>query len=152
MNRLRPVVSVLRHMFLAGTLGLHFDWPDRIVRVSTAAFLSPLNQDEPPGLIGQMWLDFRALGPIVWAIVMTLQLAVLQRIYNRCRKTPEVVALYVVLFYIVSLVINTGSFVFTVSIDWVLLVMLSLFICRTRRLVRRSSTRLTVVEVAGGLP
>lgn len=132
------VLSILRHIFLSGTLGLDLQWPERIVRISTRVFISSFAEDEPPGFIGQMWLDFRIFGPVMWGILMAFQIALLQRIYNRSRKTPEVTALYVVLFYIIALVINTGSFDFSFSIDWVLLVILSFWICKTSPLVRRN--------------
>ena len=132
------VLSVIR-MFNGNTLGLNLDLPERIVQISTVAFRQTAwvpGSDEPPGLMGQMWLDFRAFGPIVWGVTFAFQLATLQRIYNRCRKTPEIVTLYVILFYILSLVTNTGSYDFTFSYDWVALVLLSLVVCRTRQLRR----------------
>lgn len=128
------ILSLVR-LFNGNTLGLNLNLPERIVRISTAAFISPLSQDEPPGLMGQMWLDFRVFGPLVWGVTLAFQLATLQRIYNRCRKTPEVVALYAVLLYMVSLVINSGSYDFTFSVGWVVFVLLSLLVCRTRQLV-----------------
>lgn len=140
------VLSLVR-MFNGNTLGLNLELPERIVQISTVAFRQTAwvpGSDEPPGLMGQMWLDFRAFGPIVWGLTLALQLATLQRIYNRCRKTPEVVALYVILFYIVTLVINTGSYDFTFSYDWLALVLLSLLVCRTRWLRRDVSVSLAI--------
>lgn len=128
------VLSLVR-MFNGNTLGLNLDLPERIVQISTVAFRQTTwvpGSDEPPGLMGQMWLDFRAFGPVVWGVTFAFQLATLQRVYNRCRKTPEVVTLYVILFYIATLVVNTGSYDFTFSYDWVALVILSLIVCRTR--------------------
>lgn len=142
------MLSLVR-MFNGNTVGLNLDLPERIVQISTVAFRQTTwvpGSDEPPGLMGQMWLDFRAFGPIIWGLTITFQLATLQRIYNRCRKTPEVVALYVILFYVVTLVINTGSFDFTFSYDWVVLVLLSLLVCRTRWLARGRQS--AVPEVA----
>lgn len=144
------ILSLVR-MFNGNTLGLNLDLPERIVEISTVAFRQTAwvpGSDEPPGLMGQMWLDFRVFGPIVWGITFAIQLATLQRIYNRCRKTPEVTVLYVILFYIVTLVINTGSYDFTFSYDWVVLILLSLLVCRTRWLTRcRQSVVSEVAEI-----
>lgn len=122
----------LMRLFGGRVLGLNLDLPERIVRISTAAFVSPTAQDEPPGLMGQMWLDFRFFGPLVWGVTFAFQLATLQRMYNRSRKSLEVVTLYLVLFYIVTLVLNTGSYDFTFSWNWVLFILLSVIVCTTR--------------------
>src|SRR5690606_13441498 len=64
--------------FPEGALGFVIDFPERIVRISTAIFDDPWGADLPPGFMGQMWLDFRVLGPIVWGAVMGLQVGVVQ--------------------------------------------------------------------------
>lgn len=127
------ILSIVRHLLFSQTLGLDIQWPERIVRISTSAFVGPHAADEPPGLIGQAWLDFRVFGPIVWGAIMAAQIAIIQYIYNRCEKGPAVIAVYVGVLYVAALFINTGSLDFTFSNDWILYVVLTVIICRTYR-------------------
>jgi hypothetical protein len=99
------------------SLGFEFDYPERIVRLSTAALDGPQEVDLPPGLFGQMWLDFRLAGPIVWGIVFGLQMSIVQFFFERTRCTRQSAVLFVVVAFIVALPLNSGSFDFSFSID-----------------------------------
>jgi hypothetical protein len=113
-----------------GALGLNFNYPERIVRLSTAAFLDPMALDVPPGLLGQMWLDFGALGPLAWGIVMGLQVAFLQLLWCTLRRSWTAASVLVVLLFIVALPVNTGSYDFTFSIDIVIVVVALALVAR----------------------
>lgn len=128
------------------SLGFDFNYPERIVRLSTAAFDGPGAQDIPPGLIGQMWLDFRVFGPMVWGLVFGLQMSVVQHVFERTKRTLRSVAVFVVVVFVVALPLNSGSFDFTFSVDIVALgvVLLSCVTwrrCKERpmRLMRRQA-------------
>lgn len=119
--------------FPEGVLGLDFNFPERIVRLSTAAFADPTAQDLPPGLVGQMWIDFRILGPVVWGIVFGLQMSVLQHLFERTRRSLQSAGVFMLLVFVVSLALNTGSFDFTFSTD-IFAVLFVLMVCvRVRR-------------------
>ncbi len=107
----------LAQRFPEGLLGLDVDWPERIVRTSTTAFADANAQDVPPGLAGQMWLDFRLAGPVVWGLVFGAQVAVLQAFLNRVRRTGPAAAVFALLTFVVALPANSGSFDFSLSVD-----------------------------------
>lgn len=121
-----------------------FGWdpglPTRIVRLSTSAFATPEASDIPPGLFGQMWLDFGVFGPIFWGLIMALQVSIVQRVFSLTIVTRQAAAVFAVVTFIIALVLNTGSFDFTFSLD-VLVLLLVIFL--TVRLVR---VRLTHVN------
>jgi len=100
-----------------GVLGIDLHFPERIVRISTAALADPNAQDLPPGLLGQMWLDFGILGPLVWGIVFGLQMSVLAYGWKLVERTKPAAAVFVLLTFIVALPLNSGSFDFTFSVD-----------------------------------
>jgi len=127
------VLSMMR-IFPDRRLGFDIDWPERIVRISTSILHAPDEADFPPGLMGQMWLDFRLLGPVLWGIVFGLQISVLQWLFERTRCTRQSSAIFVVLVFVVALPLNTGSFDFTFSVDIIALAVF-LMMCLT---VRRS--------------
>jgi hypothetical protein len=108
------------------SLGFDFDYPERIVRISTTAFSGSEAQDIPPGLFGQMWLDFRIFGPIVWGLVFGLQMSVVQYFFERTQRSRSSAALLVLIIFIVALPLNTGSFDFTFSVDIVAIVVVLL--------------------------
>lgn len=91
--------------------------PPRIVRASTEVFASQADEDIPPGLFGQMWIDFRVFGPIVWALIMSLQMSIVQRVFARTIRTRQAVALFAVITFVVALPLNSGTFDFSFSID-----------------------------------
>jgi hypothetical protein len=109
------------------------DLPDRVVRLSTAAFSTSDAEDIPPGLFGQMWMDFRAFGPIVWGLIMGVLMSLVQQAFGRTIRTRQAVALFVLITFVVALPLNTGSYDFTFSLDIYALI---LCIFLTFRLVR----------------
>ncbi|WP_243038986.1 O-antigen polymerase [Dyella sedimenti] len=111
-------LSVMRRIPL-GTLGFDKEsvLPERIVRISTRAFVGADAEDIPPGLIGQMWMDFRLLGPIVWGLGFGVLMRLLQRRFEGRQKTLEAAGYLIVVIYVATLPLNTGSFDFVFSID-----------------------------------
>ncbi|MBV9344119.1 MAG: hypothetical protein JOZ03_03925 [Gammaproteobacteria bacterium] len=91
--------------------------PPRIVRLSTEAFSSAQDEDIPPGLFGQMWMDFRAFGPVVWGLLLSLQISIAQHVFAQTIRTRQAAALFAVLTFVIALPLNTGSYDFTFSID-----------------------------------
>lgn len=126
------VLSVARRI-PDGLLGIDIDFPERIVRISTTAFLGQQWQDIPPGLIGQMWLDFRVFGAVLWGIFFGLQVGLLQVLYNKGTKSIGAVAVFVIMLFIVALPINSGSLDFTFSIDIFALIFFIILIFRVKK-------------------
>jgi hypothetical protein len=114
------VLSIAQR-FPDGLIGLNLQFPERIVRVSTAVFSNANDQDIPPGLAGQMWLDFRIFGPIIWGLLFGLQMSVVQYWFQRTQRTLQASAVFVVVVFIVALPLTTGSYDFTFSIDIIIL-------------------------------
>jgi hypothetical protein len=132
------LMSMLPRIY-SSSLHLGLDLPPRIVRLSTEAFGSPSDQDIPPGLFGQMWLDFRAFGPVAWATVLGLQVSVVQRIFAMTVQTRQAAAVFAVITFVIALPLNTGSYDFTFTLS-VLVLVLGLFL--TFKLERISMDRL----------
>jgi hypothetical protein len=128
------------------SLGFDFDYPERIVRISTAAFDGPNELDVPPGLLGQMWLDFRLAGPAVWGILFGLQMSIVQFFFERTRCTRQSSAIFVLVAFIVALPLNSGSFDFTFSVD-IIAIAVVLLAC-----VRSSPQQLLTAERIGSVP
>lgn len=103
--------------FPDGALGLDIDFPPRIVRLSTEAFAGANAQDIPPGVFGQMWLDFGVLGPVIWGLVLGAQIGVLEHYFVRTTSTLVSSAVFVIATFVVALPLNSGSFDFTFSVD-----------------------------------
>lgn len=133
------ILSMMR-IFPERTLGFDIDWPARIVRISTSILDAPNEADLPPGLMGQMWLDFRLFGPLLWGIVFGVQVSVIQWVFERTRCTRQSSAIFVVLVFVVALPLNTGSFDFTFSVDMIALAVF-LVICLTVRRGRLVAAR-----------
>lgn len=91
--------------------------PPRIVRLSTEAFGSPHEEDIPPGLFGQMWLDFRIFGPLVWGLLLSVQMSIVQHVFARTIRTRQAAALFVLITFVIALPLNTGSYDFTFNYD-----------------------------------
>lgn len=115
------------------SLGFDFDYPERIVRLSTEAMDGPDALDIPPGLIGQMWLDFRMLGPVIWGLAFGLQMGVVQSFFENTGRTRQAAAFFVVIIFVIALPLNSGSYDFTFSIDIVVLVLALLLCVRSKR-------------------
>ena len=119
------LLSALRqiptHHYWLGTL------PVRIVRLSTEAFSTPDAEDIPPGLFGQMWMDFRVFGPIAWGLMLGAQMSLVQHLFVQTIRTRQAVALFVLITFVVALPLNSGSYDFSFSLDiYVLLLCLAL--------------------------
>jgi hypothetical protein len=123
-----------------GILGLDLGFPERIVRISTEAFVGPGRQDIPPGLVGQMWLDYGFLGPIFWGIAFGLVISFLQVLYNRTEKDLAVVSLFAIAVYTAGLPINSGTFDFVFSVNVIFLVIFIFFIIKIKRINQRRVT------------
>jgi hypothetical protein len=109
------LLSVLREIPTAHRwLG---DLPPRIVRLSTEAFATPIDEDIPPGVFGQMWMDFRIFGPIVWALIMSVPMSIVQHVFARTIRSRQAAALFVLITFVIALPLNTGSYDFTFSLD-----------------------------------
>jgi len=91
--------------------------PTRIVRLSTEAFGTPHDDDIPPGLFGQMWMDFRVFGPIAWALILSLEMSIVQHLFAQTVRTRQAAALFALITFVIALPLNTGSYDFTFSID-----------------------------------
>jgi len=137
-------------IFPEHSLGLELDFPERIVRISTEAFDGADAQDIPPGLMGQMWLDFRAFGPMVWGLVFGAQMAIVQFLFERLRRTRYAAAVAVLVTFVVALPLNSGSFDFTFSVDIVALAFVLLLCVRLRRAFPRQA-RLRILPPAPAL-
>jgi hypothetical protein len=96
---------------------LGVEYPKRMVRISTDALAGPDAQDVPPGLLGQMWLDFRVLGPVIWGLLIGMQLSAAQFLFERCERSLQSSALVALLVFLIALPTNTGSYDFTFSVD-----------------------------------
>ncbi|HJQ54937.1 MAG TPA: hypothetical protein VJ825_13950 [Gemmatimonadaceae bacterium] len=125
-------VLSLAQRFPEGILGWDFNFPERIVRVSTTAFADANAQDIPPGVIGQMWLDFRVFGPVIWGLFFGFQLSVLQAFYDRTTRSYQSAAMFVLLAFLVVLPVNTGSFDFSFSVDVFAVLMALVWCARVR--------------------
>jgi hypothetical protein len=123
------ILSMLSRIPL-GSLGFDKDTilPERIVRISTRAFVDSNAQDIPPGLLGQMWLDFGIFGPVIWGMIFAAALSFLQIRFDGKQKTPQAVAFFMIGLYVLSLPLNSGSFDFVFSVDVVILVLLLLIV------------------------
>ena len=96
----------------------------RVVRLSTEAFATPHDEDIPPGLFGQMWMDFRVFGPVEWALLLRLQMSIVPHVFAQTIRIRQAVG---VGYVGCVLPLNSGSCDFASSINiyalafWVLL-------------------------------
>jgi hypothetical protein len=136
------LLAILPRIYVS-SLHMGLDLPPRVVRLSTQAFASAGDQDIPPGVFGQMWLDFRVFGPLVWAGVLGLQVSLVQRLFALSVRTREACAGFAVITFVVALPLNTGSYDFTFSLN-VLILLLGLLL--TFRLQVVHPERLTLIS------
>ena len=127
------LMSVMR-LFPEGVMGLDFNFPERVVRLSTEAFAGPEAQDIPPGFLGQMWLDFGIMGPLVWGIIFGLQVALLQLLFERTTRSWESASFMALVLFLIAYPVNTGSLDFTFSFDIVVLLVVLFLGTKWRRL------------------
>ncbi len=125
-------LSVMQR-FPEGILGLDIEWPTRIVRISTETFADEWTVDMPPGLLGQMWLDFRVFGPLIWGLAFGLQIGILQYGWQRMRPSRQSAAVFFMLTFVVALPLNSGSYDFTFSVDIIAAVIVLFFVVRLNR-------------------
>lgn len=109
------------HRIPVRIFGFDVNMPERIVRVSTAIFAGSDEEDIPPGLFGQMWLDFGVLGPVFWGILLGIQVSIVQFLYERVWRSRAAAGLCALLVFVVALPVNTGSYDFTFGVDMVTL-------------------------------
>jgi hypothetical protein len=123
------ILSMLSRIPL-GSLGFDKDaiFPERIVKISTRTFVDSNAQDIPPGMMGQMWLDFGIFGPVIWGTIFAAVLSFLQIRFDGRQKTPQSAAFFMIGLYVLSLPVNTGSFDFVFSVDIVFLVLFLLIV------------------------
>ena len=98
------------------------------------AFADANAQDLPPGLMGQMWLDFGLAGPLVWGAAFGLQMSLLQRWFKGARRTLSSAAVFTVLTFVIALPLNSGSFDFSFSVD-IFMILGVIALCVRRRRV-----------------
>jgi hypothetical protein len=126
------ILSVARRI-PDGILGLDLDFPPRMVRLSTEAFLGPEWADVPPGFIGQMWLDFGFFGPTICAMAFISLLSLLQLIYHHIEVDLPGLGIFIIFSWVICLPINTGSLDFTFSVDILFLIIFSLFMIKIKK-------------------
>lgn len=141
------VLSIAQR-FPKGTLGIELDFPERIVRISTAAFADPNTQDIPPGLLGQMWLDFGIFGPVVWGLVFGFQMSFVTYLFERIRRSLQSTAVCVLVVFLVALPLNSGSFDFSFSWDIFAVLLGVLWCVRVTRSDSNTVPLAPVVEAA----
>ncbi len=116
-----------------GLIGYELDLPERIVRVSTTALVGPDALDMPPGLMGQMWLDFRAVGAVIWGLLFGVAMGVVQHRFQTTRRTLGAAAVYSIATFLIALPLNSGSLDFNFTVDTILvMVALAAVVSRER--------------------
>ena len=125
--------SIMRR-FPTGILG----WenpvlPERIVRVTTSIFVGPKEADIPPGLFGQMWLDFQFAGPFIYGLYWGIGLGVLEHIRKRFILDLQSSSIFALVLFVYCLPLNTGSLDFTFSVDIIVLAFLLLGVVKIVR-------------------
>lgn len=129
------LLSALRRLPL-GIFGVNEDqiYGPRIVRISTEAFVDGYALDIPPGLMGQMWLDFRIFGPIFWGLLLGILIKIIQNLFDGFDKTWAACGIFSVVVFIVALPLNSGSFDFTFSVDMFFLLFFIWFMTRVEKI------------------
>src|SRR6185312_2064722 len=107
--------------------------PERIVRVTTGIFVGPKEADIPPGLFGQMWLDFQFAGPFIYGLYWGIGLGVLEHIRKRFILDLQSSSIFALVLFVYCLPLNTGSLDFTFSVDIIVLVFLLLGVVKIVR-------------------
>lgn len=123
-------------------------FPERIVRMSTAALLGEDQLDIPPGLLGAMWLDGWVFGPIVWGGLYGAVIGLMQSAYNRFENSIEAAGVFVILLFVVALPLNTGSLDFNFSVDMLFLLIFTGFAVKVRKCGALAAGRVCAVSAA----
>ena len=139
------------HRIPVRIFGFDVTMPERIVRVSTTVFAGSDEEDIPPGLFGQMWLDFGVLGPLFWGILLGVQVSVVQFLYERVWRSRAAAGLCALLVFVVALPVNTGSYDFTFGVDMVTLACVLWLAVRGGLVVYRGTPGWALRAPAGGL-
>lgn len=143
------LLSALRFLPL-GSLGYDEStiFPERIVRISTAAFMGKDHLDLPPGLLGAMWLDGWIFGPIVWGIIYGAVIGLMHSAYNRIENSIEAAGVFVILLFVVALPLNTGSLDFNFSVDMLFLLIFAGYAVKIRKRGPLKAGRVHVAPVS----
>ncbi len=110
------MVSILQ-IIPEGIIGFEMNLPERIVRVSTEIFTDANQADIPPGFLGQMWLDYRYFGPVMYAFIFSVGILIIEFSRISLIKTMETSSFFALVMFIFCLPINSGSFDFNFSVD-----------------------------------
>jgi hypothetical protein len=147
------LLSALRFLPL-GFLGYDEStiFPERIVRISTAAFLGVDQLDIPPGLLGAMWLDGWVFGPIMWGGLYGVVLGLMHSAYNRIENSLEAAGVFVILLFIIALPLNTGSLDFNFSVDMLFLLIFAGFAVKLRKRWPLKTGRVSPLSAAQDVP
>jgi hypothetical protein len=140
------LLSILRRV-PASWFGGDLELPKRIVRITTEQFSTSDDSDIPPGLFGQMWLDFGVFGPIIWGYILSLQINIAQRLFSSTIPTLQAIAAFALVTFVIALPVPTGSYDFTFSVD-VLALLLCMWLAFKLRRVRVPSP--SVAGIASG--
>ncbi len=141
------ILAALRFLPL-GSLGVdeYQLYGPRIVRISTEAFSDVNALDIPPGLFGQMWLDFRLFGPIIWGLFFGWLIKQIQMAFDRFERTWTSCGVFSILLFVAALPLNSGSFDFNFSVDMFFLLLFLWFVVRVVRPRKNFATQGTWYE------
>lgn len=124
--------SILRRI-PSGAMGFETPFlPERIVRYSTEVFLDRDALDIPPGLFGQMWIDFGVLGPAFYGIAVGALFGWVEALRRTFVNDWPAAALFSLLIFVLALPVNSGSLDFTFSVDIALLALFALAFVKPR--------------------
>jgi hypothetical protein len=108
-------------------IGVDRDFPDRIVRTTTALLVGPREDDVPPGLLGQAWLDFRLGGGGIYGLAFGILLGLFDGFLKYIRNSQWKIIFSIVIVFLLSSFIQTGSLDYLLGIETFMLALLVLF-------------------------
>lgn len=118
-------------------MGVTIDFPERMVRVSTSTFGTANDLDIPPGFMGQMWLDFRALGPLLWGAAFGVVVGALTRLHRQLAPSRTNMAVLSLVTFLIALPVNSGTLDFNVTQDTMLMYLVLALLVRWRGPMRQ---------------
>jgi len=133
-----------------GMLGIDLGLPERIVRLTTARFAGATEDDIPPGLLGQAWLDFRWAGGVVYGFVFGLALGGAERLVQLIIRSRWQVMLCVVVAFLLSMPLQTGSLDYLLGIETFFLVVMLGICFRLKKCISEQPTQPEIVEIQDG--